>query len=293
MAYVRTSQFEQSIKPLEKAIALNPKVRQAYINLSGSYNEVGKEEMAVEVLQRAAKIFPDDVEVLYSLGSLYYHLMFKTYGKMARVAPNSYRYDQVMGRSFEARQEYPAAIVEFQNAIKDNPQAPGLHYDLGNVYWLQGHYVEARREFEAELEISPEDYLSTWKLGNSYLHERQFDKALPYLQKAIRQKPDLGGAIEDLGKLYVEINENERALPYLNKVVQMDPSEPTPHYLLSRAYRHMGKAAESQAEMAKFEKLKREQGERRRPPEAMFAGADRESEKTRPPEAGDATDPQN
>ena len=281
MAYVRTSQFEQSIKPLEKAISFNPKLRQAYINLSGSYVEVGKDEEALQVLQRAEKIFPDDVEVLYSLGSLHYQLMFKIYGKMARLAPNSYRYDQVMGQSFEERQEYPAAIVEFQKALKENPQAPGLHYALGNVYWIQGQYANAKREFEAELQISPEDYLSTWKLGNIYLQERQFDKALPYLRKAVQDKPTLGEAYQDLGKLYLQTNDNERALFYLKKVVEMDPNEPTPHYLLAMTYRHLGNSAEAQTEMDTFEKLKKAEKERRRPSDAMLAGAGHQAERTR------------
>ncbi len=270
MAYVRSSQFEASIKPLQKAIALNPQLLQAYINLSGSYNELGNDEEALRVLQQAEKIFPNDIEVLYSLGSLHYHLMFKVYGKMAKVAPNSYRYDQVMGQSFEERQEYPEAMVEFQKALKDNPQAPGLHYALGNLYWLQGRTAEARREFEAELEISPEDYMSTWKLGNTYLQERQFDKALPYLQKAIQQKPSLGEAYQDLGKAYLETHDNERALFYLKKVIQMDPDEPTPHYLLSMTYRHMGNTAEAQTEMGMFEKLKKDENERRRPSDALL-----------------------
>src|SRR5207253_8152147 len=116
------------------------------INLGASYNEVGKAEEALEVLQRAEKIFPNDEEVLYSLGSLHYDLMFKTYGKMAQVAPNSYRYHQVMGQSFEERQEYPGAIVEFQKALQENPLAPGLHYALGSVYWLEGQYASVKRE---------------------------------------------------------------------------------------------------------------------------------------------------
>jgi tetratricopeptide (TPR) repeat protein len=279
MAYVRTGQFEPSIKPLEKAISFNPKLRQAYINLSGSYVEVGKDQEALQVLQRAEKIFPDDVEVLYSLGSLHYHLMFKIYGKMARLAPNSYRYDQVMGQSFEEREEYPAAIVEFQNALKENPQAPGLHYALGNVYWIEGQYANAKREFEAELQIAPEDYLSTWKLGNSFLQERQFDKALPYLRRAIEEKPSLGGAYEDLGKLYVETNDNERAIFYLKKVVQMDPAEPSPHYLLALVYRRLGNTAEAQTETSTFQSLKKSENERRRPPDAMFPGAGAETER--------------
>jgi tetratricopeptide (TPR) repeat protein len=292
MAYVRTARFQQSIKPLEKALSLNPKIREAYINLSSSYVEIGRKEDALRVLDRAEKVFPDDVEILYSLGTLHYQLMFEIYGKMARLAPNSYRYDEVMGRSFEERQEFPGAIAEFQDAIKDNPRAPGLHYELGNVYWLQGHYPEARREFETELEISPEDYRSIWKIGNSYVQERQYDKALPYLQKAISEKPDLGGAIEDLGKLYVESNDGEHAIPYLNKVVQMDPTESTSHFLLSRAYRQMGKTDEARAEMELFEKLRQDENQRRMPPAAMFAGADHTGEKTQSSETPNPPNPQ-
>jgi tetratricopeptide (TPR) repeat protein len=288
MAYVRTAQFEKSIQPLEKAIAQDPKIRQAYINLSGSYEELGNDEDAVRVLQRAAKLFPDDIEVLYSLGTLHYHLMFRAYGKMARAAPNSYRYHQVMGQSFEQREEYPEAIVEFKEALKVNSQAPGLHYALGNVYWIQGHYADAMREFEAELEISPEDYMSTWKVGNIYLAERQYDKARPYLEKAIRVKPTLGEAYQDLGKLYLETHEHEKALDCLKKVVEMAPEEPTPHYLLAMTYRRMGKTAEAQTEMGMFEKLKGAEIERRRPPEAMFTVAGEKSKRTPSPDASDA-----
>jgi tetratricopeptide (TPR) repeat protein len=292
MSYIRISQFAASIDPLKKAIAANPQLRLAYINLGASYDELGDDEEAVQVLQRAQKVFPADPEVLYSLGSLYYRLMFKAYGKMAEVAPNSYRYDQVMGQSFEEREEYPAAMVEFQKAIKENPQAPGLHYALGNVLWLQGRWGEARQEFEAELAISPEDSQSTWKLGNSYLQERQYDKAMPYLQKAIRQKPSLGGAYQDLGKLYLETHDNEHALYYLKKVVQMDPEEATPHYLLALTYRRLGNVEESRAEMGTFEKLKKEENDRRLPPEAMFADAQRQAEKTQSSGTPNPQDPQ-
>ncbi len=292
MAYIHNSQFAASIEPLKKAIALNPKLRLAYINLGESYNELGKDEDAVQVLQHAERVFPDDPEVLYSLGSLYYRLMFKTYGKMAQVAPNSYRYDQVMGQSFEEREEYPAATVEYQKAIKENPHAPGLHYALGNVLWLQGHWAEAREQFEAELAISPEDYQSTWKLGNCYLQDRQYDKALPYLQKAIQQKPTLGGAYQDLGKLYMETHDNDHALYYLKKVVQMNPEEPTPHYLLSMTYRRLGNVEESRAEMGMFEKMKKESDERRMPPDAMFAGTDQSTGKSQSPETPNPPNPQ-
>jgi tetratricopeptide (TPR) repeat protein len=288
MAYVRTNQSEKSIQPLIKAISLDPKVPQAYINLSGSFQALGKDEEAVQVLQQAAKLFPDDPEVLYCLGSLHYQLMFKAYGQMAKVAPNSYRYNQVLGQSFQERMEYPAAIVQFQKAIDENHQAPGLHYSLANVYWLQGLYAKAKPEFEAELELSPEDYRATWKLGNIYLQNREYDKALPLLEKALQQKADLGGALQDLGKLYLQTNDTERALFYLKKVIELSPDEPTSHYLLSMTYRRIGDSAAARSEMLLFEKLRKAQGERRLPPEAMFAGTNDKGTEPPPADSPDA-----
>lgn len=275
MAYIRTSQFEKSIPPLKKAIAMNPKLREAYVNLAGSYDSLGRSQEALQVLLRAQKRWPNDVEVLYSLGTLYYHLMFSTYGRMATVAPNSYRYDQVLGKSFEEREEYPEAIVEFQKALKKKPDSPSLHYALGNVYWLSGQNDKAIVQFKAELEMSPQDAVATWKLGNIYLQKREFDKALPYLKKAVKMSPDLGQAFVDLGKLYMQTHRPKEALPYFQKAVQMDPDEPDPRYQLAMAYRSLGNMAEAQTQMKMFQKLKSAQTERRTPPTAMKEVPDR------------------
>jgi Flp pilus assembly protein TadD len=139
-------------------------------------------------------------------------------------------------------------------------------------------------EFEAELQIAPEDYLSTWKLGSIYLHKRLYDKALPYLQKAVQEHPTLGPAYRDLGKLYMQTNDNQHALECLHRVVQLDPTEPNPHYLLATTYRHMGNTAEAQAEMDQFQKLTAAQNERRRPSDAILAGAGEQRETIEPKE---------
>ncbi len=282
MAYIRLSRFAESIKPLQRVISLNPKQREAYINLSASYNELEKDEESLQVLQQAAKVFPDDQDILYALGTTYYDLMFKTYGKMARVAPNSFRYDQVLGKSFEERQEFGNAIVEYKLALKANPQASGLHYALGNIYWMSGHYDEAKPEFEAELQVAPEDYLCTWKLGNIYLHYHQYDQANLYLQKAVQQKPTLAQAYRDLGKLTMETGDYDHALVYLQKVIELDPDVPNTHYLLATTYRHLGKAEEAKAEMDIFQKMDTAQTERRRPSDALLAGAGDQNKDLKP-----------
>jgi tetratricopeptide (TPR) repeat protein len=194
----------------------------------------------------------------------------------------------VLGKSFEERQEFSNAIVEYKAALQANPQAPGLHSALGNVYWLSGRYDEAKPEFEAELQITPEDYMSTWKLGNIYLHKREYDKAIPYLQEAIREKPNLAQAYGDLGKISIETGDYEHAIAYLQKVVQIDPTVPNTHYLLATTYRHLGNTAEAKLEMDLFEKLSKAQTERRRPSDAILAGAGDQSKDLKPVENPDA-----
>lgn len=273
LACIRTSQYERSIHPLERAIELNPKLSHAYVDLAGSYDEIGNEDKAVEVLGRAEKLFPDNVDVLYNLGTLYYRLMVKTYEKMAQVAPNSSRYDQVLGKSFEMQHQIPAALYEYEQAIKKNPTGSGLHYALGNLYWFEGQYTEAKQEFKAELQLYPENYQATWKLGDIYFKEGQFGKATYYLMRAIHQKADLWQAYQDLGRLNLRVNKLQRSLLYIKKAVQLAPNQPNNHYLLAQVDRKLGNRAGARAEINDFVKLKAIEKERQTPSSKLVQAA--------------------
>ena len=126
--------------------------------------------------------------------------------------------------------------------------------------------------------------MSIWKLGNIYLHQHQYDKSLAYLQEAIREKPSLAQAYSDLGKLHMETGNYERALFYLQKVIQIDPTVPNTYYLLATTYRHLGNTAEAQAEMDQFQKLTAALNERRRPSDAILAGAGDQQKDVHPTE---------
>src|SRR5437867_12026983 len=212
----------------------------------------------MEILQKAAELWPQDLEVLYHLGVVYTGLMTTTYKKMAQTDPDSYRVHQLLGASYEARRDTRKAIEEYKLAIAKKPDFAGLHYALGNVYWKDGDLEKAEEEFLQELKIAPENYLTTWKLGNIYLIQKRYDQALQYLEKAVQQRPDLGQAHRDLGKALIQTDGNmERAVAHLNKVVQLAPEEPTSHYLLAQVYKKQGRKAEQQKELEIFERLRK------------------------------------
>ncbi len=264
MAYLRTNQYAKAVPALKKAIALNPHELKAYISLSVADLEVGREEEAAAVLQKADTLFPNNTEVFYNLGKTYTKLMGKSYEQMAMDDPDSYRFHQVLGDSYEVRRDYPNAQAEYIKALEKapNPYIPGLHYSLGTSYWLEGKWEPAVEEFKLELAITPSDALTTWKLGDTLLFERNYEEARPYLLQAIKEDPNLGQADRDMGKLLIQTAHPEEALPYLKKVVQLAPQEASVHFLLAQVYRKTGNTTELRAELETFQKLKREEASR-------------------------------
>jgi tetratricopeptide (TPR) repeat protein len=264
MACLRSNRYETAIPPLKKAIAQNPQELRAYTNLSVAYLELGREEEAASVLLKAKEHFPHSTEVLYSLGRTYTKLMEKSYKEMVQVDPDSYRFHQVLGESYQLRRDYPHATEDYLKALEKSPDPniPGLHYSLGSCYWMEAKWDLAIEQFKQELAISPENYLATWKLGDTYLFQRNYDEARTYLARALQQKPGLGQANRDMGKLCLQTNQPDDALVYLKKVVQSDPEEPSVHYLMAQSYRKMGKQTEMKAELEMFQKLRTQESER-------------------------------
>jgi len=291
MGYLRTNQYEKAIPPLKKAISLKPKEFKAYLNLCFAYQESGHEEDAARILQKADALFPKNTEVLYNLGKTYTKLMEKSYKEMAQVDPDSYRFHQVMGDSYEIRRDYPNAQAEYRKALEKSPDpyTPGLHYSLGNSYWMEAKWDQAIEQFKQELAISPGDYTTTWKLGDTYLFQRKYDEARPYLGKAIQDKPDLAQAYRDMAKLCIQTNQPEAALPSLKKAMQLAPEEPSVHYLLAQVYRKEGKLPEMKAELESFQKLRMEEAARssKRPNTGALGGSESPNERPQEEESVD------
>lgn len=291
MAYLRTSQYEKATPPLKKAISLNPQELKAYLNLCFAYQESGHEEDAAKILQKADALFPNNTEVLYNLGKTYTKLMEQSYKEMAQADPDSYRFHQVMGDSYEIRRDYPNAQAEYRKALEKSPDpyTPGLHYSLGNSYWMEAKWDQAIEQFKQELAISPGDYTTTWKLGDTYLFQRKYDEARPYLEKAIQEKPDLAQAYRDMAKLCIQTNQPEAALPSLKKAMQLAPEEPSVHYLLAQVYRKEGKIPEMKVELESFQKLRMEEAARssKHPDTSALGGAQSANER---PQEEDSVD---
>jgi predicted Zn-dependent protease len=102
----------------------------------------------------------------------------------------------------------------------------------------------------------PQNCQAQWKLGDILLEQQaEPQSALAELDKALALCPDLPGAHEDRGRVLLKLERYADAAKDLQIAATADPAEPRPHFLLSQAYRSLGRTQEAQTEMRRFSEL--------------------------------------
>lgn len=76
------------------------------------------------------------------------------------------------------------AIEEYNLAIKEDPEFPYYHVDIGQLYAKQGKKAEALAEYRKATEIAPMDGALYFAIGEAYMGYGEHEKALREFQKA-------------------------------------------------------------------------------------------------------------
>jgi Tfp pilus assembly protein PilF len=159
---------------------------------------------------------------------------------MVELAPDSWRVHQIQGEYYQSRFDYKKAIEEFHTALRAHPDSAELHEQLGHAYLLDKNAAEGKAEIEKALQIDPTRTPSLYLLGRVYFQGREIPKSIEYFQGALRFDPRFLPARAALGRAYMRVGKPASAVPELEKAVSTDYDGDL-HYLLSRAYRQLGK----------------------------------------------------
>jgi tetratricopeptide (TPR) repeat protein len=258
IAYFEQGDFGRARPVLERGVRAMPDDEQAQLFLALALAKTGESESAANVLQTLLKKNPKDLEALYHLGKLYMALAQDTLQRLETEGPDSYLTHLIAGEAQERMEHYDAAAAQYKQALeKQPPEFPGLHYKLGNIYWLQGKWAQAKTEFDLELKTNPKNCMALWKTGNVMLQTKEdLTKASEFVDRALEICPNVPQAILDQARLAAGMGRDERALELFKRVAQLSPEESSVHYQLASLYRKLGKVEESNAELKIVRELK-------------------------------------
>jgi tetratricopeptide (TPR) repeat protein len=126
--YLLLGERDNARAEFEKAIAQKIYFTSAQIALALMSEDEGKIDEAINRLEPLLVRNPNDIEILFQLGRLYYN-----------------------------GGEVDKAITQFRTALNLNPSYSNVRFSLGIAYEKQGKVDEALKEFEAVLDSNPDN----------------------------------------------------------------------------------------------------------------------------------------
>jgi Ca-activated chloride channel family protein len=104
------------------------------------------------------------------------------------------------GNTLYLEGENDPAISEYQKAQAKLPEAPQLHYDIGNVLYRQENWSGAAEAYEHALGAADPDLSAraAYNLGNALFHDEKYDDAVKAYTRALKGKPQDGDAKHNL-----------------------------------------------------------------------------------------------
>lgn len=262
MAQKRRGDPGRAVLNLEKAFPnLGEKDIQIEVGMELVEMYSGQEQLekATQVLDLLRNKYPTDVRVLYTSYRIYSDLAGESMLSLSLVAPDSAQLYQVAAHELARQGQTDAAIRNYREALKIDPNLPGLHFELAealNASDTKAGKDEAKREYEAALSVNKLDEKSECRLGTIAYQAGDLQESFSHYSRAVQLQPDDPEANIDLAKDLMEMKETQKAQALLEHAVHLNPTSPEAHFRLATIYREEGRIADAKLEIERYQKFR-------------------------------------
>jgi tetratricopeptide (TPR) repeat protein len=233
--------------------------REAGDALIASYSGTGELDKAASTVAVLLDANPTDPELLLTSYHFYSELANNAMITLALAAPNSAELHQAMARELSRHGDDDAAVANYRAAIQLNPNLPGLHLELGDIYFNSPDVrlqAQAAAEFAAAIAVNPRDEKAQLMLGEDAARRGDMKAAFDAESRAVELESNDPDACTALAKTLVELDQPDKARDLLVHALQIDSTNETAHYRLSTLDHKLGKTDEAKQELAQYLKYK-------------------------------------
>jgi tetratricopeptide (TPR) repeat protein len=167
------------------------------------------------------------------------------------VTEANYMAHDCLGDVLYQRGRVDEAIVQFQEALKIQPNCAESHHSLGCALLTKGRADEALKHFRKAVQLRPNHAESHNNLGVALRQQGQLENAMEQFQQAVEIRPDYAEAHNNLGLALRRQGQLEDAIAHFQKALEIRPRHAEAHNNLGVALRLQGQLADA---MAHFQK---------------------------------------
>jgi tetratricopeptide (TPR) repeat protein len=255
LSYFGLNQFDQAIESFNQQLQVDPKYKRAHYYLAQVYQSTNRNSDALRQYEILLAQDPKDDKVLYQLLRFLKGMTLQAIDQLGHADPNSIYVLVLKAESNTQAQEYNKAIEQFQQVLVRDPNFPGIHFGLGECYYLKVDFPNAEKEFRLALQEDPNNPKANYYLADILIKGGKMEEAIPLLELSVPAAPLFMKGYFLLGKCYAAQGKLEQSRQLLEKAEDLDPTDKNVHYQLAQLYARLNEPAKSQEQMQIFQKI--------------------------------------
>jgi tetratricopeptide (TPR) repeat protein len=216
---------------------------------------------ALQALQTARKLLPDDAEICNCLGNALQGLgqldeAVTNYRRALQIKPDFAQAHSNLSVALLDLDQADAAVTASRRALQIKPDYAQAHNNLGNALHRLDRFDEAAASCRRALQLQPDFAEAHNNLGNSLQSLRRFDEAAASCRRALQLKPDLAEAHNNLGNSLQSLGQFDEAAASCRRALQLKPDLAEAHNNLGSILLSMGRLDEAVASLRQALQLK-------------------------------------
>lgn len=192
-ALEREGRLAKSIAAHEQALALDPGLVQAHVNLISLYGRSGQFEKAQQSFRKAADTNPDIPELHYNFGVL-----------------------------LAGQERLSEAAAAFQTCLRLNPHYAEAHFNFGVIIETDGKLDEAAAHFRKAVENKSGYTVAHFHLGRILVNQNKLPEAIEQFQKSLTpESAETPRNMYALGATYIRAGDKTKGAHTLREALRL------------------------------------------------------------------------
>ena len=255
----QSNQAEDATQELETELHQHPDNVEALTWLGTIELAQNHPERAVVAFDHAARLTPDDLNLLELRGRAHNLVAKESYSRMARLDPGSWHVHHVQAQLDADEGRHADAITEYEAAIKLEARDPDLYEELGDEYRSTSQLDAAEHAYRKGLALGPANPVALYNLGSILVESGKSAEGVPMLQAMLASYPSSAVAAYYLGRGLADLGQDDAAVRWLSKAATSQTTSEIAKrswYELTRVYRKLHQTEQTQHALAEYNRLR-------------------------------------
>jgi tetratricopeptide (TPR) repeat protein len=162
----------------------------------------------------------------------------REFQEAARINPDFAAAQRYLADELSLRGRFDEAIAHYRKSLESEPASGWAEYGLGDIFYKKGQVDEAIVHFQKSVEAEPGYVESHESLALIFFGRKQYDKAVIQFQAVAQYEPNDAGAQSDLGVAFYRNGQINEAVSQFQKALKLEPNLPAAHTNLEFAIKH-------------------------------------------------------